>query len=292
MADKAAPQIHPDNAPQAELWNGAVGRRWLERREWQDAVFQPIDQSLATAAAPRAGERVIDVGCGCGATTIDFARRVSPGGEVVGVDLSAEMVERARELDPAGLRLQFRLADAAIHPFAPRSADLVVSRLGVMFFADPTLAFANLRAALRPGGRIAFACWRAAKLNAWVTTPVREALKHAPPLPETDPEAPGPFSFASGDRIRGILAATGFEAIAVTPHDLVLDIADGKGLEAAVEVAQTLGPMGRMLEGRSEGVRAAVAADIRAALAGVAVGDRVPLAAAIWIVTARNPEGG
>ena len=286
------PPIHPDNAAQAEFWSGPVGLRWLDRQQWQDAMLRPVDECLSTSASPRAGERVIDVGCGCGATAFDFALRVAPGGEVVGIDVSEPLLARARELSPAHLPLRFVLGDATIYPFAPSSADLVVSRFGVMFFADPSLAFANLRGALRPGGRIAFACWRAARLNPWMTIPLREALKHVPPLPETDPEAPGPFSFASDRRVRNILVEAGYDEIVVTPHDVLLDIAGGRGLEAAVAAALTLGPMGRMLDGQTDAVRAAAAADIRAALAQHADGDRAPLGAAIWIVTAQKPDGG
>ena len=136
------------------------------------------------AARAEAGERVIDVGCGCAATTIDFAARVALRGEVLALDISAPMLERARERAPAGLLMRFALGDAASHELTPGWADLVVSRFGVMFFAEPTRAFANLRRGQRPGGRLAFACWHAAKLNPWMIVPLREASKHVPPVPE------------------------------------------------------------------------------------------------------------
>ena len=159
-----------------------------------------------------------------------------------------------------------------------------------MFFADPALSFANLRRGLRPGGRIVFACWREARQNPWVIVPLREAVKHAPPLPETGPEDPGPFAFASEARVLRVLGEAGFADIALTRHDLDLDIAIGRGVDTAVAAALSLGPTSRALAGQSEAVRAAAAADIRAALAARAVGDTVPLGAAIWIVTATNPD--
>jgi SAM-dependent methyltransferase len=180
---------------------------------------------------------VIDVGCGCGATTIDFGARVAPGGEVLGLDISAPMLERARERAPARLPLRFALGDAASHELTPGWADLVVSRFGVMFFADPGRAFANLRQGLRPGGRLAFACWHAAKLNPWMTVPSREASKHAPPLPEVGPEDPGPFSFADEKRVRRVLREAGYEDIALKQHEFDLDIALGRGLDTAVVIA-------------------------------------------------------
>jgi hypothetical protein len=158
-----------------------------------------------------------------------------------------------------------------------------------MFFADPAKSFANLRKGLKVGGRLAFACWREAKQNPFFILPLREAAKHAPPLPETNPEDPGPFAFANEARVRRILTDAGFADIALTPHDLELDIAIGRGLETAVQAAVSIGPTSRMLDGQSEAVRAAATADIRKALATHARGDSVPLGAAIWIVTATNP---
>ena len=286
----AAP-VHADNAAQAAYWTSAAGPKWTANQEHQDEVLRPVSDRLLAAANPGPGDRVIDVGCGCGATTLDFAARVRPGGEVLGLDISEPMLARARERAPRDLPIRFELADATVYDFAPESADLAASRFGVMFFADPAKSFANLRQGLKPGGRLAFACWRAAKQIPFFVLPLREAGKHAPPLPETNPEAPGPFAFASEARVRRILSQAGFADVALEPHDLELDIAAGHGLDTAVRAAMTIGPTSRMLEGQSKAVRAAIAADIRKALAAHARGDSVPLGAAIWIVTAANPAG-
>jgi SAM-dependent methyltransferase len=286
----AAP-VHADNSAQAEYWNSVAGPRWTEHQEHQDQVLRPVSDRLIVAAAPKPGDRVIDVGCGCGATTIDFGARVSPGGQVLGLDISEPMLARARERAPQVLPIRFELADATVYDFEPNGADLVASRFGVMFFADPARSFANLRKALKPGGRLAFACWREAKQNPFFILPLREAGKHAPPLPETNPEDPGPFAFASEARVRRILGEAGFADIALQPHDLELDIATGRGLDTALRAAMTIGPTSRMLDGQSEAVRAAARADIRKALADHVRGDSVPLGAAIWMVTATNPAG-
>ncbi|MGH6797270.1 MAG: class I SAM-dependent methyltransferase [Roseiarcus sp.] len=283
----AAP-VHADNSAQAEYWNSVAGPKWTDHQEHQDQVLRPVSDRLIAAADPKPGDRVIDVGCGCGATTIDLAAKVSPGGEVLGLDISGPMLARARER-AQHLPIRFELADATVYDFEPRRADLAVSRFGVMFFADPAHSFANLRKGLKPGGRLAFACWREAKQNPFFVLPLREAGKHAPPLPEIDPEAPGPFAFAAEARVRRILTDAGYADIALEPQDLELDIAVGRGLDAAVNAAMTVGPTSRMLAGQSEAVRAAATADIRKALAAHARGDTVPLGAAIWVVTATNP---
>jgi SAM-dependent methyltransferase len=284
----AAP-IHADNAAQADYWNANAGQKWTEHQEHQDHVLRPVSDRLIAAAKPKQGERVIDVGCGCGATTIQFAERVGPAGAVLGLDVSAPMLARARERAPQDLPITLALADATVHDVTSHAADLVVSRFGVMFFADPAKSFANLRKGLKPGGRLVFACWREPKQNPWLIVPLRAAAKHAPPLPETNPDDPGPFAFASEARVRRILGDAGFTDIDLERQDLELDIAVGRGLETAVRAAMTIGPTSRILDGQSEAVRAAATADIRKALAAHARGDSVPLGAAIWIVTATNP---
>jgi SAM-dependent methyltransferase len=281
--------IHADNSAQAEYWSCVAGPKWTDNQEHQDQVLRPVSDRLIAAAEPKPGDRVVDVGCGCGATTIDFAARVSPGGETLGLDISEPMLARARERAQPNRSIRFELADATVYDFERHEADLIVSRFGVMFFADPAKSFANLRKGLKAGGRLAFACWREAKQNPFFILPLREAAKHAPPLPETKPEDPGPFAFASEARVRRILGDAGFADIVLTPHDLELDIAIGRGLETAVRAATTIGPTSRMLDGQSEAVRVAATADIRKALAVHERGESVPLGAAIWIVTATNP---
>ena len=287
----SATPLHADNAAQADYWNRTAGQRWTDRQEEQDLVLRPVSDRLIAAAEPKPGQRVVDIGCGCGDTTIDFAARVAPGGEVLGLDISEPMLARARERAPVSLPARFVLADATVYAFAPGWADLAVSRFGVMFFADPARSFANLRGGLKPGARLVFACWRAAKENPWMMIPLREAKKHAPPLPETNPEDPGPFAFADDARVRRILSAAGFADIVVTPQDLDIDIAIGRGLDAAVAGALGIGPTSRILDGQPEAVRAAAMADIRKAFAERAKGDSVPLGAAIWMVSAVNPGG-
>src|SRR5262249_23771195 len=154
-------------------WNSAGGRRWVERQQSQDIVLGPILQAVLERAQLRKGERVIDIGCGTGASSIALAERVGPSGQLLGIDVSAPMLARAAEVR----------ADATTHRFQAATFDLLFSRFGVMFFAEPARAFANLRAALKPSGRLAFACWRKFNENPWLQVPLRAALEHVPPLP-------------------------------------------------------------------------------------------------------------
>ena len=280
--------LQPANAEQAEYWNGPGGRHWTERQEMQDALLAPVSAIALKAARSKAGERVLDIGCGCGDTSLALAQSVGPLGHVLGLDLSEAMLARARERAPAHARVAFAAGDATGYGFAPGAADLLFSRFGVMFFADPTRSFANMRLGLKPAGRVVFACWREAKLNPWLGLPLRAAVKHVPRLPDLGPEDPGPFSFADLGRVRRILEGAGFGGFAATPHDLELDVAGGKGLEGALASALEIGPASRALEGQPEPLRAAATQSIREALAPHLVGDKVPLGAAIWIVEATN----
>ncbi|MBR1135996.1 MAG: methyltransferase domain-containing protein [Bradyrhizobium sp.] len=274
------------NADQIAYWNGPGGQRWSDRQEAQDILLSPVSEILIARIAAKAGDRVLDIGCGCGGLAIALARQVAPGGSVLGIDISAPMLAQARQVAPVGCPVEFVLADATVHPFTPASFDLLVSRFGVMFFADPVASFANMRKALKPGGRVVFACWREPKANPWMIAPLQAVYRHVPKLPEMAPEDPGPFAFASEARVSRILAEAGFRDVALEPQALSLDIAIGKGLDAAVQSAFEIGPASRALEGHSPETREAARQSVRDLLAQHQTGDSVTLPGSIWLVTA------
>ena len=193
------------------------------------------------------------------------------------------------QLSPKELPVEFALSDATVHAFEPGRADLLCSRFGLMFFADPARSFANLRRGLRAGARLAFTCWRQARENPWMMLPLQEAYRYVPRLPEVGPEDPGPFSLADERRVRRILELAGFTAVDLEAIDLRLDLANGRGLDAAVDTALDIGPASRALDNQPADLRQAAAESIRAALARHQVGASVPLPAALWVVTASNP---
>jgi SAM-dependent methyltransferase len=274
-------------AKEIAYWDGPGGAHWVRRQEVWDRALAPVSAALLARAAVAAGERVVDVGCGCGDTTLALARLVGAGGRVLGIDVSQAMLARAGARLPPGAPVELVLADATTYAF-PRAYDLLFSRLGVMFFDASARAFANLRSALRPGGRVAFCCFVPAAENAWAMVPLRAAYAHVPPLPRPGPEDPGPFSFGDAARVRRILGEAGFAAIGLDRLEVEIDLGAGGGLEAAVESAIEVGPTSRALEGQPPAVRDAVAADLRTVLAAHQRGAAVPLAAALWIVTATS----
>ena len=276
------------NADQIAYWNAAGGAHWVRHQEAWDLVLAPLAEALLARSAVRPGERVVDIGCGCGATTLLLARLVGPAGHVLGIDVSAPMLARAAERLPKGAPVELVRADATTHGFPRASFDLLFSRFGVMFFAEPARAFANLRRTLKPGGRLRFAAFRPAKENPWMMIPLRAAYEHVQRLPELGPEDPGAFSLAGEARVRRILGEAGFAQIGLEPYDLELDIAAGRGLDAAVVSALEVGATSRAVDGRPPEVRRLVGESIRAALEPYARGRTVPLPAAVWFVSAAS----
>jgi SAM-dependent methyltransferase len=277
------------NAEQIQYWNEQAGPKWVQMQGFIDAQIRPLGEIAMNRARIAPGERVLDVGCGCGDAALELARRVGPQGEVVGIDISNPMLERARQAArEAGVEnVRFENADVQTHRFEPASFDLVFSRFGVMFFADPAAAFANLRGALSERGRLSFVCWRALQENPWVMVPLGAALQHIPPPPSPPPDAPGPFAFADPDRVRGILARAGFAAVELEKIDETLTIAGEAGLETAAEFLVQMGPTGRVLrEVNDAALLARVTEAVRESLRPYATERGVRMPSAAWVVTA------
>jgi len=273
------------HAEQLAYWDGPGAEHWVREQERMDAMLAPVAEALLAHAAVPAGAVVLDIGCGCGATSVALAKLVGPAGRVIAADVSAPMLARARERTASFGNVDCILADAATHHFRPGEVDLMVSRFGVMFFGDPVAAFANIRRAMKPGGRVAFACWQGLGDNPWARIPLHAAYEHVPSLPKPGPEDPGPFSFADPGRVTRILPSAGFAMPRFTPLELTVDLAaGGAGLDDAAAQATRIGPASRALREQPEAARAAAAAAIRAALAPHVVGDRVPLPGAVWLV--------
>ena len=228
----------------------------------------------------------MDVGCGCGATTIELARAVGPAGRVVGIDLSAPMLALAAERLRPFTNAACLLGDAAELPLRNLGAELMVSRFGVMFFGDPVAAFANLRTGLAAYGRLRFACWRPINENPWLRIPLHAVYEHAPRLPKPDPEEPGPFAFGDPARVTRILTAAGFTAPTFTTLDTQMDLAAGGTLEEAVIQSSAMGPAKRALTDQPDDSRAAAIESIRRALTPYASPSGVNLPGAVWLVAA------
>ena len=281
-------EIGGPNAEQIEFWNGVAGDKWVDFNPLLDAMLAPLGRLAMDRAGPAPGEHVLDVGCGCGDTSVALARRVAPSGAVTGVDVSLPMLALAeRRAGDAAAPVRIVNADAETCDLPAAAFDLVFSRFGVMFFMNPEAAFANFHAALRPGGRIAFVCWRALDLNPWVTIPFEAARPLVPGFEPAGPEEPGPFSFARAERVERILGAAGFAGLWLESHEATLRIGEGD-LDACVALVLKLGPVSRLLREAGEEAVAPVAAAVREAVAPYHTGERLEMESASWIVSARR----
>jgi len=278
-----------DNAAQIAYWNDRAAVTWTAMQDRLDAMFTPLTALALDAAAPAAGERVIDVGCGCGATVLELARRVGPDGRVLGVDVSEPMAARARERTAiAGLgNAEVKVSDASTFGFASGQADLLFSRFGVMFFADPAAAFANLRRGVRPGGRLLFACWRPMADNPWFLVPAQAAAHLLPPTPPMEPNAPGPFAFADADRVVRILGTAGWSDVVLTRQDVPMRLAGPGQIAEAADFATRVGGLARALAEATPEVKARAAEAVAAALPAYDGPEGIRLTGSIWLVSAR-----
>lgn len=273
------------NRDQAALWNDASGRTWVEMQEVLDRILAPFAERLIQAASPGEGARVADIGCGAGATTLAVARRVGPAGACLGVDISGPLVAaaRARAAAEALDNVAFVQADAQTHPFDAGGFDAVISRFGVMFFDDPEAAFANIRRAARPDARLTFIAWRGPTDNPFLTLAARTAAPYLPPLPAADPDAPGQFAFADGERVRRILEASGWSDVDVAPLDVPCTIAEADLFPYVTK----LGPVGAALRDADEATRARITDLLRDTFAPLVRDGASSFTAACWLVTAR-----
>jgi SAM-dependent methyltransferase len=267
---------------QHDLWNGPAGDAWVQAQALLDGMFAPFESLLADPLAAHPDAQVLDVGCGTGAVSLAIADRLGPAGHCTGVDISAPMIAVARErAAAAGKDIDFIVADAQQHAFAPASLDHIVSRFGVMFFDDPLQAFRRLRDALRPRGSLHAIAWRNPAENAFMTTAERAAAPLLA-LPPRAADGPGQFAFADAGKVQALLRDSGWHGIEITPLDVPCSIAR----DDLPTYVSLLGPVGQALraEALDPATRASVLATVVDAFAPFVQGDRVVFTAACWSV--------
>jgi SAM-dependent methyltransferase len=265
------------------IWDEHSDRAFAQMQVPLDRQLAPLGHRAQAALAPKPGERIADIGCGTGQTTLELAAAVGVTGKVLGLDISPACLAVAKTRAAQTPQIEFILGDAQEFAFPPKSFDAVFSRFGVMFFADPTTAFRNIRTALKPGGRLTFVCWRDPKEVDLLALPFN-TVKHllpeqAPPVPD----APGPFGLANAERTKTILRDAGYTDIAITPYDEKTGSGD---VEASLEVALRVGVLGRIVRENPD-YKDIVTEPVRAALQAHDTPDGVKLKAAVWIVTAK-----
>jgi ubiquinone/menaquinone biosynthesis C-methylase UbiE len=273
------------NTEQATLWNGDAGRAWIQLQELLDGVFKPLETLLVEAVSAGPGSRVLDVGCGTGATTLAVARSLGAKGRGTGIDISQPMIAVARSRAVTeGTAADFICADAQTHPFHAASFDMIVSRFGVMFFEDSVEAFANLRRAASDGAELHLLVWRSPADNPFMTTAERAAAPLLPNIPPREPNAPGQFAFADRDRVTRILEDSGWSEIDIRR----IDVPCAFPRTALASYFTQLGPLGRIFHEAGEGTRTRLLETVHAAFDPYVHGDEIRFVAACWTIGARN----
>lgn len=281
------------NAEMIRFWNEDAGAAWVAAQERLDLQVGPLGGRALARAGLGAATRALDVGCGCGGSTLEIARVVGDAGRVLGVDVSTPMLERARaraEAEGLASRIEWRVGDAQTAPLGEDAFDAAYSRFGVMFFEDPVAAFRNVARALRPGGRLAFVCWQGRERNPWMTAPALAAMKHVAFPRPPPPEAPGPFAFADATRVCDLLERAGFADVEVESAEEPMRLGGGR-IDDALELFLSVGPVGAALRDAQAGpdLRARVLEAVREALESFRTPRGLEAPAAAWIVTAHRP---
>ena len=271
-----------DNSEQIEFWNGKAGDVWVEAQARLDRMLEPLSAKALEVANVQNGERVIDIGCGCGTTSIALNQH---GGHVWGVDISAPMLAHAKHRAANLENIAFSESDAAVQAYTP-DHQLVFSRFGVMFFADPVAAFSNIRTALTADGRLVFVCWQAPRSNPWVSiggAAVQPFLPKSDVAP--DPRAPGPFAFADSAYLTDILTQAGYADIKIEGFEAQLHYANN--IEEAMQFQGEVGPVARVLSELQGDLKQAALDAAEKALLEHMTADGLNLGSAVWIVSAR-----
>ena len=272
------------NAAQIDYWNRTAGQTWVQYQDQLDRQIEPLGREGLKVLNPSVGERVLDVGCGCGQTSLQLAKSVGPSGTVTGMDISAPMLDvaRARPVLEGSAPPTFVECDAQTAELGEDVYDAIFSRFGVMFFSDPIAAFKNLRGALKPHGRLTFVCWRPFQDNLWMRLPMEAARPFLPAPTPTDPAAPGPFAFADADRVQSILERAGFTEISIQPFDMAIG---GSSLDQTVALTFRVGPLASILREQPD-LRPVVEDAVKTALSAYQTPEGVLMPAAVWIVSA------
>lgn len=275
-----------DPLMETEAWAGDTRvQAWLEIREPLERQLEPLGLEAVRELGLRAGERVLDIGFGIGRTPSTLAQAVGPSGRVVGIDMLSAALDVMRSEADCSPNVRFVQGDAEVYSFAPGSFDAAFSRLGVMFFADPVAAFANIRRALQSGGRIAFVCWRSLAENELDALPIRAASPYLPAQLIAEAEEARHFSFSDPSFIREVLTRAGYDGIDIRDYDAKVRSGD---LQSMVSVCSRVGSLGALLREHPEFRRDSVRALENALIPYDGPGGPA-LRAATWIVVAHAP---
>jgi len=281
----------PDPPRASQSFIEKAGEAWVRLQDRTDTLIDPLGRVAIERSSVAAGERVLDVGCGCGQTLLQLADRAGPSGQVVGVDISPPMLERARQRVAGRPTITVALGDAQVYAFAPGAFDAVFSRFGVMFFEDPRAAFRNLRAATRSGGRLSFVCWQELAKNPWAQRPLEAVMRLLPEsaMPDMLREGrPGPFFMSDPALVRAILGDAGWKDVSLEAVEMPLHLGGAATVDEAVEYCLQIGPAARAMAEAPPAFQPALEEALRESLTPFESSRGVFLDGAAFVVRART----
>ena len=283
-----------NNQLQKEMWNGRAGASWVRHNTLLEQLLAEPGRRCMDTLSPPAGARLLDVGCGCGNQTLEWASRLDAQSKITGIDISEPMLSLAHDLKAAHqsalqAEVEFVEGDASDSLFPNETFDAIYSRFGVMFFNDPTAAFATLRATLKPDGELGFVCWQSPTLNPFFTAPMQAALSVLPQPPSAKPGAPGPFGLADKNIITNVLSDAGFRELSITPLELQLSVGGSLSFDAIFEELVQIGPAAALIAESDPSLKdRAREAVYKRLFEFYSPGNGVAFEANFWLVNARR----
>lgn len=232
------------NKNQRDFWSGKGGDIWVERQNAMDTMLSPLGEAALNKLNLNEGENVLDIGCGCGHTTLNIAKRISPDGQVTGLDISEPMLKRAKESanEMSISNASFNCVDVQTDDMGEEVYSAAFSRFGVMFFEDPVAAFCNINKSLITGASLSFVCWQSPALNPWQSLFI-EAVKKYVDLPSPPPRSPSPFAFMESEYVSSILEESNFQNIMIEGHEAEVNMFSGRSLSDSVKDYISINPV-------------------------------------------------
>jgi ubiquinone/menaquinone biosynthesis C-methylase UbiE len=232
------------NKNQRDFWSGKGGDIWVERQNAMDTMLSPLGEAALNKLNLNEGENVLDIGCGCGHTTLNIAKRISPDGQVTGLDISEPMLKRAKESanEMSISNASFNCVDVQTDDIGEEVYSAAFSRFGVMFFEDPVAAFCNINKSLITGASLSFVCWQSPALNPWQSLFI-EAVKKYVDLPSPPPRSPSPFAFMESEYVSSILEESNFQNIMIEGHEAEVNMFSGRSLSDSVKDYISINPV-------------------------------------------------
>ena len=278
------------NKKQRDFWSGKGGDIWVEKQNAMDVMLEPLGNAALAKLPKNLGRHVIDIGCGCGSTTLSIAEQLNESAKITGVDISEPMLDQAKKVasEKNLSNVDFQVMDIQTELDIEGKYSAAFSRFGVMFFENPVIAFKNINRSLKEEANFSFVCWQSPKLNPWQSLSI-QVIKEFIDLPSPPERSPGPFAFAEADYLKSIMTDSGFKNINLESHEQQVTMFTGKSLEQASNDYLSINPVvTEMLKEAPESIKENISSSLQNLFKEYSNGNGLHFPSATWLVTARK----